>query len=84
MALKEFYLLLVLMAWSWTSTQTFDPHELIRDVVAPLCPFTKFCETEAAAILQNETNDPCCGECSCADDCWETESCCLDKEGEAV
>ena len=84
MALKELSLALLLMVWSWTSTQTFDPQELIRDVAAPLCPYTRFCETDATATLRNETYDPCCGECSCADDCWETESCCLDKEGEIV
>ena len=45
-----------------------------------LCPFTEFCRSNATNNYQGNLITPCCGYCSCADDCWKRGNCCPDKE----
>ena len=60
-------------------TLAFDHVTFVHDVGHKICPYTKFCETNASMTLKdNET--PCCMPCSCADDCAEINGdCCPDK-----
>ena len=44
------------------------------------CPYTDFCTSNATDKLEDKTKTPCCGYCSCADDCWERKNCCEDKQ----
>ena len=46
-----------------------------------LCPYTSFCNKNATRFLQGSRQVPCCKECSCVDDCWKRNNCCLDKIG---
>ena len=45
-----------------------------------LCPYTDYCTSNATDKLEDKTKTPCCGYCSCADDCWERKNCCEDKQ----
>ena len=45
-----------------------------------LCPYTNYCTKKATKNLHDDTKTPCCGFCSCADDCWERGNCCADKQ----
>lgn len=51
-----------------------------QTVMTQLCPFTDFCHANATEIYRYPEYEPCCSECSCADNCWETGSCCPDKD----
>ena len=44
-----------------------------------LCPYTDYCTRNATNKLEDHTKQPCCGYCSCADDCWKRGNCCMDK-----
>lgn len=57
------------------STETLD-----RNVTATLCPYTDFCHFKATEVFNRSDSDPCCNECSCGNDCWETQNCCPDKQ----
>ena len=62
---------------------SFTSHILDMTGVTPLhdlCPYTNYCSRNATKSLQNDDNTPCCGHCSCADDCWERGNCCVDKQ----
>ena len=45
-----------------------------------LCPYTNYCSNNATRNLQDDTETPCCGFCSCADNCWKHGNCCADKQ----
>ena len=64
-----------------TENVTFDTSEL-ADVssLSKLCPYTDYCTSNASKRLQDSTEAPCCGYCSCADDCWKRGNCCVDKQ----
>ena len=53
----------------------------IHNITSQLCPYTDFCHTKASKVFNYTVQDlaPCCGDCSCDDDCIETNSCCPDK-----
>ena len=55
--------------------------QMIRDIGSQVCPYTDFCYMNASEAIYDETKDPCCSDCSCNDDCWETQRCCPDKKG---
>ena len=44
-----------------------------------LCPYTDYCTSNATKRIQNTTEMPCCGYCSCEEDCWGRDNCCMDK-----
>ena len=44
-----------------------------------LCPYTDYCTSNATAKLEDDALMPCCGYCSCTDDCWRRGNCCPDK-----
>ena len=52
-----------------------------QNITSHLCPYTDFCHTKASKVFTYPTHDyePCCNQCSCNDNCLETNSCCPDK-----
>ena len=52
-----------------------------KNITSHLCPYTDFCLTKASKDYNYAARNhaPCCSECSCTDDCIETNSCCPDK-----
>ena len=62
-------------------TYTFDASVLTEDMsLNNLCPYTDYCTSNATKRLLDTTKTPCCGYCSCADDCWKRGNCCGDKQ----
>ena len=55
---------------------------VLTNVTSPntLCPYTDYCTSNETKLLQDTTQTPCCGHCSCADDCWKRGNCCVDKQ----
>ena len=45
-----------------------------------LCPYNDYCTSDAIHHLEDDKKAPCCGYCSCADDCWKRGNCCPDKQ----
>ena len=64
--------------------QRTDIAQMIRNLGSQLCPHTDFCYTNASEAIYDETKDPCCRNCSCNDDCWETQRCCPDKADRVI
>ena len=59
----------------------FYERQQVLDIGLEVCPYTNFCHADARKIRPNDTEDePCCLPCSCDDDCWAFENCCLDKD----
>ena len=64
--------------------QRTDIAQMIHNLGSQVCPHTDFCYTSASEAIYDETKDPCCRNCSCYDDCWETQRCCPDKEDTVI
>ena len=51
-----------------------------KNITSYLCPYTDSCLTKASEAFNYPARiAPCCSDCSCTDDCIETNSCCPDK-----
>ena len=77
-----FYLTLIGLTTAIPSVKSKD--EIlgwIHNITSQLCPYTDFCHTKASKVFNYAVQDqaPCCSDCSCDDDCIETNSCCPDK-----
>ena len=76
------FLLSILSTFHQSFPQLFGANT--RDVTGltslyELCPYTYYCTSNATDKLEDTTKTQCCGNCSCADDCWERGNCCNDK-----
>ena len=52
---------------------------VIYEIGKKLCPYSDYCRRKKDFQLDYR-NAPCCTDCSCEDNCWETGICCPDKE----
>ena len=52
---------------------------VIYQIGKTLCPYSDFCG-QKKDFRENLRHSPCCADCSCDDNCWETGTCCPDKE----
>ena len=56
-----------------------DLNQVIREIGIQYCPYTKFCQRNVTEYYNPIFRQPCCSECSCEENCWETANCCPDK-----
>ena len=63
-------------------TMSLKRLNVIKQITSKLCPFRNYCIRQKTADLTRAVADsfPCCADCSCEDECWETRTCCPDKE----
>ena len=62
-----------------------DYKNITHVVGSLLCPYTNFCYLNASSELENTLEyEPCCSSCSCDDSCYESMTCCPDKESVAT
>ena len=80
MFFKEVFIVLCASAATRTNEE-FDLISYVRNVSNTVCPFTNYCTTKTANIVNDDTRVPCCSDCSCdASTCYKTENCCPDLE----
>ena len=53
--------------------------DVIYEIGKKLCPYTDYCQREKDEQI-GYRQASCCANCSCEDSCWETGTCCPDKE----
>ena len=53
---------------------------VIDYIGSQLCPYTSFCQRNAAPYVKPLSLRPCCSDCSCDANCWETATCCPDQD----
>ena len=53
---------------------------VINDIGSQLCPYTSFCQRNATPFFNPLQLRPCCSDCSCEANCWETANCCPDQD----
>ena len=51
---------------------------IIYEIGKSLCPYNDYCSRKKDFLFF--ADHPCCEDCSCEDNCWETKTCCPDKE----
>ena len=66
------------------SSQELVMDKAAYDIAIELCPYTNFCfkraNKSALSLMKYPSRkEPCCNQCSCEDNCWETHNCCPDK-----
>ena len=66
------------------SSQELVMDKAAYDIAIQLCPYTNFCfkranESALSLMKYPSRKEPCCNQCSCEDNCWETHNCCPDK-----
>ena len=64
--------------------QTTELQQLINAYGTVYCPHTDLCQSNASQPLNDDSVTPCCDACSCADDCWKKDNCCLDKHRSTI
>ena len=76
----SFYLVLTLFTIVTPRLKSKDTG-WIHNITNQLCPYTDFCHAKASKVFNStiHNNAPCCGNCSCDDDCMEMNNCCPDK-----
>ena len=52
---------------------------IVYTIGKSLCPYSDYCRRQKE-FLPFPGHHPCCEDCSCEDNCWETKTCCPDKE----
>ena len=60
------------------NTTTDRRQNIVYAIGKSLCPYNDFCRRQKEFLPFPD--HPCCEDCSCEDNCWETKTCCPDKE----
>ena len=52
----------------------------LQHVISSYCPYTDLCQSPARLTTNGNERTSCCAQCSCDNDCWRLDNCCLDKD----
>ena len=67
-------------------TQTYQNtsdrrQQTVREMIKAFCPYNDYCQKQKEKDFPPLSKKiPCCASCSCEENCWETSTCCPDKE----
>ena len=52
----------------------------LQQAISSYCPYTDVCQSPARLTTNGNKRASCCAQCSCDNDCWRLDNCCLDKD----
>ena len=77
---KESVILILLTCIHILSLNANNLPPPIQEVVSSYCPYSDLCQSPARLTRNGSERTSCCAQCSCDNDCWRFDNCCIDKD----